>query len=147
MPQSSLCSWVAAGVIGLTGAIAAGSGYAQTLEVRPIKVGGHAVTVEVADTAEKRQQGLMQRTHLPDTQGMLFVFDQPRKACFWMRDTPLPLSVAFVDERGRILEIQDMEPLSETVHCASAKVERALEMNQGWFERHAIKAGDRIQGL
>jgi uncharacterized membrane protein (UPF0127 family) len=136
-----------AGIIGLTGAMAAGSDYAEALEVRPIKVGGHTVTVEVADTAQKRQQGLMQRTSLPDGHGMLFVFEAPKETCFWMHDTPLPLSIAFLDRQGHIVEIQDMEPLSDVLHCAPFEVQHALEMNQGWFKRHAIRVGDRVSGL
>jgi uncharacterized membrane protein (UPF0127 family) len=143
-PASVLMPW---GLSVILGAISASPDCVQAFERKSMRVGSHTVTVEVADTAMKREQGLMHRNHLPEMHGMLFVFDAPRKVCFWMRDTPLPLSIAFLDARGRIVNTQDMEPLSEALHCAPSEVTQALEMNQGWFERHGVKAGDKVQEL
>ena len=92
-------------------------------------------------------QGLMHRREMPANQGMLFVFTHAERHCMWMRNTYLPLSVAFLDENGRILNIENMQPHSEINHCAAGPARFALEMNSGWFSSKGIKAGQRISGI
>ena len=103
--------WTAFALL-LAGAADAGADSPTTL-----RVGLHVFAVEVAATPRARQRGLMGRTHLAADRGMLFVFEQPGRHCFWMRDTPLPLSIAFIDAAGRIASLADMAPRSETPHC------------------------------
>ena len=86
----------------------------------------------------------MHRRALPADQGMLFVYPQHGHHCMWMRNTALPLSVAFLDESGAVINIADMAPRSDTLHCASAPARYALEMNRGWFRQRGIEAGTRI---
>ncbi len=113
----------------------------------PLTIGGQTIQVEVAATQQQRQQGLMGRTHLPADSGMLFVFDMPGRHCFWMRDTPLPLSIAFIDAAGRIAGFADMQPRTDTLHCPNTEVRYALEVSQGSFLRQGLRSGARIQGL
>lgn len=113
----------------------------------PLRIGAHAFEVEVAATPAQRTQGLMGRTHLAADRGMLFVFEQAGRHCFWMRDTPLPLSIAFVEDEGRIASVADMQPRSDRLHCAPVPVRYALEVRQGEFERRGIARGARVDGL
>ena len=103
--------------------------------------------VEIADSPLKRAAGLMYRDSLSEDEGMLFVFFSPEKLSFWMKDTKIPLSIAFIDADGVISEIADMQPNDLTPITSKAKVSYALETNQGWFKEHKIKAGDIIPGL
>ena len=113
-----------------------------------LRLGDVALRAEVADTALESQTGLMFRNSLPEDQGMIFVFDTPRQANFWMKNTRIPLSIAYIDSAGRILEIQSMKPFDETtVRSAFDNVVYALEVNEGWFDRHKIKPGTTITGL
>lgn len=112
-----------------------------------LTAGFHRIEAEVAFDQPNRMQGLMQRRSMPANQGMLFVFPQVARHCMWMRNTYLPLSVAFLDEQGRILNIENMLPETEDNHCASGAARFALEMNLGWFTAKGIKAGARIGGL
>ena len=112
-----------------------------------LNAGIHLIQAEVADTAVTRAQGLMKRKFMAQGAGMLFLFDELAAHCMWMRNTLIPLSVAFIDERGRIINIADMQPLDETSHCAAQPARYALEMNQGWFKKRGIAAGATIQGL
>lgn len=112
-----------------------------------LRVGPHVFAVEVAATPRARQRGLMGRTHVPADGGMLFVFEQPGRHCFWMRDTPLPLSIAFIDAAGRIAGLADMAARSETPHCPSRDIRYALEVRQGEFLRRGIKPPMRVDGL
>lgn len=112
-----------------------------------IRIGPHTVQVEIANTSVTRQRGLMGRTHLPDGHGMLFVFDVTDSHCFWMKDTPLPLSIAFITDQGRIATIADMQPYTEAAHCPSEAVRYALEVPQGWFSRMEINPGDLVAPL
>ncbi len=107
----------------------------------------YVIHAEVADTPATRELGLMRRKSMPMGAGMLFVFDESARHCMWMKNTLIPLSVAFIDERGRIANIADMQPLNETSHCAAQPARFALEMNQGWFKKRGIAAGRVIQGL
>ena len=103
------------------------------------------VQVEIADTDDERQTGLMGRTALAADAGMLFVFGQEQPLSFWMKNTLIPLSIAYIDDRGTIVDIQDMEPLDETSHPSAAPARYALEVNQGFFEEHGIRVGDRLK--
>jgi uncharacterized membrane protein (UPF0127 family) len=112
-----------------------------------LAAGFHRIEAEVAATNPARMQGLMHRRAMPDQRGMLFVFPQNAQHCMWMKNTFLPLSVAFLDEEGRITNIEDMQPQTETNHCAARPARYALEMNLGWFARRGLKAGDAIGGI
>lgn len=113
-------------------------------EVIELRAGMHRIRAEVARTEAQRERGLMFRQSLPLNTGMLFIFERPRTYCFWMRNTPLPLSIAFVGDDGTVVNIADMEPQSEDSHCANAPVRFALEMEQGWFAAKGIAAGSRL---
>jgi uncharacterized membrane protein (UPF0127 family) len=118
------------------------------LRIAELKISNVPITVEVADTPQASENGLMFRDSLPEDHGMLFIFDQPRKASFWMRNTKIPLSIAYADSDGKILEIKSMNPLDETVvPSRSDEVDYALEVNQGWFARHGIASGAKIDGI
>lgn len=112
-----------------------------------LNAGFHRIEAEVAADQADRMQGLMQRRSMAPQQGMLFVFPQAARHCMWMRNTLLPLSVAFLDEGGRILNIEDMQPQTEDNHCAAAPARFALEMNRGWFAARGLKPGARIGGV
>ena len=117
------------------------------LETIRLKTGNQVIQAEVAKTEAERQQGLMHRKSLPANHGMLFVFDRPARSCMWMKDTPIPLSVAFINHQGIILNIEEMKPLTTDPHCSIGWIRYALEMNAQWFERHGLKPGSRIDGL
>lgn len=125
----------------------AGAAGAQSLPVIELNAGIHRIEAEVAATNAARMRGLMQRTQLPPQRGMLFVFDLEARHCMWMKNTYLPLSVAFLDASGRILNIEEMQPQTEDNHCAVKPARYALEMNAGWFAQRGIKAGDVIGGI
>lgn len=110
----------------------------------PITVGSHTLLIDIADSPTERAAGLSNRDSLADDHGMLFIFDQVDHHVFWMKDTTIPLSVAFIDEGGRIVDIQDMQPLSLDYHRAAVPALCALEVNQGWFSRHRIGIGDTL---
>lgn len=112
-----------------------------------LTAGFYRIEAEVAADQGNRMQGLMNRRTMAANHGMLFVFPDVERHCMWMRNTYLPLSVAFLDERGRILNIEDMQPQTETSHCAAGPARFALEMNQGWFAAKGIRAGQTIGGL
>lgn len=109
--------------------------------------GMHRIEAEVAATPETRQIGLMMRGFMAPQRGMLFVFPAAEKHCMWMRNTLLPLSVAFLDERGAIINVEDMTPKSEINHCAARPARYALEMNLGWFRTRGFGQGLPISGL
>lgn len=108
--------------------------------------GMHNIVAEVASTPAQRQIGMMMRTQMAPHEGMLFVFEQPARQCFWMRDTLLPLSIAFIEDDGRIVNTAEMQPRSDEAHCSARPVRFALEMNRGWFDKRGIKPGDRLRG-
>ena len=112
-----------------------------------LSAGIHVIQAEVANTVPSRAQGLMFRKSLAANQGMLFVFAEVERHCMWMRNTYVPLSVAFIDEAGVILNIADMKPQTENSHCAAGPARYALEMNQGWFAAKGIKPGARLSGI
>ena len=117
------------------------------LPVVPLTAGMYAIQAEVAATPAAREQGLMYRKSMPANGGMLFVFEQKAGHCFWMRNTELPLSIAFLADDGTIVNIEDMAPRTENNHCPKAAIRYALEMNQGWFAQKGIRAGAKISGL
>ncbi len=131
-------------LLALAALLPAGGAIAETL---PLRVGPHAFHSEVAATPARRAQGLMGRTHLAADAAMLFVFDAPGRHCFWMRDTPLPLTIAFIDAAGRIVAFADMTPRSEVLHCPPTDIRYALEVRQGEFGRRGIRPGTTVDGL
>lgn len=120
---------------------------ADPLMTFPVRIKGHALRVELADTPETRRIGLMNRRQLGADSGMLFVFDAPTPQAMWMKNTLIPLSVAFVGADGRILNIEDMQPLTETAHPSAGPALYAIETNAGWFRTRGIRPGDRVEGL
>ena len=124
---------------------AIGQAHAQ-LRTEVLQARFFQITVEIADTPASRTQGLMGRPSLPNNHGMLFVFERPERQCFWMKNTPLPLTIAFVADDGRIVNFADMQPFSEQPHCSAAPVRFALEMEQGWFTRRGLLVGDILTG-
>lgn len=133
-----LAAWVTAGWMS-----AAGGQMSQA----SLGVGGQRIGVEVAASEADRQIGLMYRGSLPAERGMVFVFPSEMRICMWMKNTLIPLSVAFIDSEGRILNIEDMTPQSEDNHCAAKLARYALEMNRGWFGKHGVKVGDVVEGV
>lgn len=115
------------------------------LRVTTLEVGGHEVTVEVAERDAERQQGLMGRDSLPEDHGMLFVYSRPQTLSFWMRNTEIPLDIAYISQDGAIVDIQQMDPHTQEQHPSREPAMYALEMNQGWFEEHGVTVGDRVQ--
>jgi len=112
-----------------------------------LEIGYARAYAELAATPSSRRYGLMGRQHLPADHGMLFVFAEPAQLCFWMKNTPLPLTVAFIDAAGSIVNLADMQPHSLDPHCAIAPALYALEAEQGWFARYGITPGTRVRGL
>ncbi|MBT9496909.1 MAG: DUF192 domain-containing protein [Zoogloea sp.] len=112
-----------------------------------LSIGMYRIEAEVAATQDNRMVGLMQRRSMPANHGMLFVFTEQQRHCMWMRNTLLPLSVAFLDEQGRILNVEDMQPQTEDNHCAAKPARFALEMNLGWFKQKGLAAGTKINGV
>jgi len=119
----------------------------ERMALTKLSIGLHLVTAEVAATPEQRQQGLMFREKMGRNEGMIFLFGQPAGVCMWMKNTPLPLSVAFIDSAGTIVNIEDMEPHSTESHCAVREVPYALEMHKGWFKQRNIQPGAKVSGL
>ena len=117
------------------------------LPVIRLNAGIHVIQAEVANAFETRARGLMYRQSLGPNQGMLFVFTSLERHCMWMKNTPLPLSVAFIDEGGEVVSISEMAPHSENSHCAARPARFALEMSKGWFAGKGIRAGAKLQGL
>ncbi|MCL2139406.1 MAG: DUF192 domain-containing protein [Treponema sp.] len=105
------------------------------------------ITAEIARTEEERGKGLMFREYLPDGEGMLFIFERDQQLSFWMKNTLIPLSIAFISSDGRISEIKDMQPHNENSVLSSRKVRYALEVPQGWFQRMGIQTGDTVTGI
>ena len=109
-----------------------------------IGANGQRIRAEVADTPAAREQGLMFRTTLAADQGMLFVYPNDARHCMWMRNTYVPLSVAFVDAQGRVLNTDEMAPQTDAIHCAAGPARYVLEMPAGWFQQHGVGAGTRL---
>lgn len=145
MTLIKLC--LAAATLGLAalGPAAAQEG-PQRLPTIRLTAGFHLIEAEVAQTPQQRQIGLMHRPALPPNGGMLFAFEAPAQQCFWMKNTLLPLSIAFLADDGTIVNIEDMQPQSLASHCSKQPVRLALEMSQGWFAKRGIKAGAKLAG-
>lgn len=111
-----------------------------------LQAGMHLLQVQVASTGKQREVGLMWRKEMPIQEGMLFVFEQAAGQCFWMRNTLIPLTAAFIADDGTIVNMADMQPQSDTSHCSGQPVRFVLEMNQGWFAKRGIRAGQKIGG-
>ena len=120
---------------------------APSLPAMTLTAGIHRIRAEVADTPAHRARGLMMRERLGPNEGMLFVFERAEVHCFWMKNTPLPLSIAFIADDGTIVNIEKMQALSEDSHCPRRSVRFALEMEQGWFAAKGIEPGRQIGGL
>ena len=112
-----------------------------------LEIKGHQLTAEVAATETQRATGLMYRRMLPENRGMLFVFPHAAPQSFWMMNTYVPLSIAFLDETGAIVNIADMKPLTTNSHSSTKPAKYALEMNQGWFAKRGIRPGARVEGI
>jgi len=127
--------------------------HAQSAEPNPplphvfLQAGIHRIKAEVADSPAERSRGLMLRKSLQQNSGMLFVFEKTALHCFWMKNTLVPLTIAFLDDDGTIVTLADMQPHDESSHCPERPVRHALEMEQGWFKAKGLKAGDRIGGI
>ena len=111
-----------------------------------LSAGMHLIDAQVALTAEQRQIGLMFRKEMPHQEGMILVFEQPSQQCFWMKNTLLPLTAAFVADDGTIVNLADMKPQTTDPHCSAKPVRYVLEMNKGWFAQKGIKAGSKLGG-
>ena len=124
-----------------------GTARGDSLPTIELKIGSSRVVAEVAATIPTRTLGLMNRFSLQPDHGMLFVFDSAQPQAFWMKNTYIPLSIAFIAADGRILNIDDMAPRTENTHPSLGAAMYALEMKKGWFAERGIGAGDRVQGL
>ena len=132
----------------LSAALLTLSAHAQNrLPVTELTAGFHRIEAEVAVDQASQAKGLMHRRSMPANHGMLFVFPRTNHHCMWMRNTLLPLSVAFLDAQGKIINIEDMQPETEDNHCAASPARYALEMNIGWFSAKGIKPGFQIGGI
>ena len=145
------CSWLTlVRALLLTLAASAGCAMAQDapqqLPSVNLTAGMHRISAELARTPEQRAIGLMHRKSMPMHAGMLFVFDQPEPLCFWMKNTLIPLAIAFLQDDGTILNIEEMKPQTLDSHCSLRPARYALEMNAGWFAKRGLKPGDRIGG-
>ncbi len=139
-------------IMALLGLLSAVSAMAQEgpqprLPVVELTAGMYVIQAEVAQTMNEQSIGLMYRRTMGVNEGMLFIYDSPQIRCFWMRNTPLPLTIAFIADDGSIVNLKDMQPETEKSHCATKPVRYALEMNQGWFEKRGLKSGFKLRGI
>lgn len=125
---------------------AAAQGVPQDLPAITLTAGMHNIRAAVAQTDEQLTTGLMYRRQMAQHEGMLFVYDYPARRCFWMKNTILPLSIAFLADDGTVVNIEDMQPQTLDSHCSTQPVRYALEMHQGWFAKRGIKAGSKLGG-
>ncbi len=151
-PATGLAASAAAALMALAGTAVHAQSAAQAqnpqlnLQRTELSAGMHRIDAQVAQAPHERQIGLMHRRTMPQQEGMLFVFEQPGTQCFWMKNTPLALTAAFVADDGTIVNLADMQPLKEDSHCSTKPVRYVLEMNQGWFDKKGLKAGSRLHG-
>ncbi len=132
-------------------ALASTAGQAQQapqpkLETVDLTAGMHVVKAELAVTQAQQAVGMMMRTEMGANEGMLFVNNDSGMRCFWMRNTLLPLSIAFISDDGTIVNIAEMQPRSDESHCSTKPVRYALEMNKGWFSKRGLQSGTRLRG-
>lgn len=130
----------------LPGLTAAQEAPQLTLQRVKLNAGMYVIDAQLALTPQERQIGLMQRKDMPQNEGMLFVFEQAAEQCFWMKNTLLPLTAAFVADDGTIVNTVDMKPETTDSHCSAKPVRYVLEMNKGWFAKKGIKAGSKLSG-
>ncbi|MEO8003979.1 MAG: DUF192 domain-containing protein [Betaproteobacteria bacterium] len=138
---ASLCGLVACAVF------TAATSFADPLFTFPLRIKNHEVRAEIANSEQDRLHGLMFREKLAENGGMIFLYPHPEVTAMWMKNTRVPLSVAFIGTDGRILNIADMEPYSEQAHPSAGVAAYALEMNRGWFSKLGIRPGDVVEGL
>ena len=147
---SSRRSWVKGSLLALSLALAGWNGHAQQPQTDlprvQLRAGMHLIQAQVASTPAQRSTGLMWRRDMPANEGMLFVFERLGTQCFWMQNTLLPLTAAFVADDGTVVNLADMTPLSSESHCSAQPVRFVLEMHQGWFAKRGIQAGHRLAG-
>jgi uncharacterized membrane protein (UPF0127 family) len=145
-PRQFLAALACAFACGLATFASMAQDRAQSLPAIQLTAGFHLIRAEVAQRPGERAIGLMHRPSMPANDGMLFVFEAPERQCFWMKNTLLPLSIAFLGDDGRIVNIEEMKPQSLDSHCSEKPVRYALEMNAGWFAKKGLKPGGRITG-
>lgn len=121
--------------------------FADPLLTYPLEIRGHSLRVELANTEETRRRGLMFRRNLPANYGMIFIYVDEGPNAMWMKNTYVPLSVAFLDSSGKILNIEDMTPNTEQAHASRGNAKYAIEVNQGWFAQRRVRPGDKVLGL
>ena len=136
----AVCAWLSP--------LGAGAQEAPQLSLQRIKLyaGMYQIDTQLALTPEQRQTGLMYRKEMPQHEGMLFVFEQPGQQCFWMKNTLVPLTAAFVADDGTIVNMADMKPQTTDSHCSAQSVRYVLEMNKGWFAKKGIRTGAKLAG-
>ncbi len=144
-------TWLQHGVAALLGLLVTVSVMAQDssqprLPTIELTAGMYIIQAEVAQTAREQTIGLMHRQKMGVNEGMLFIYDSIQVRCFWMRNTLLPLTIAFIADDGSIVNIKDMQPKTENSHCSARPVRYALEMNQGWFDQRGLKPGFKLRG-
>ena len=147
MTKSVAALALAALIASMSASAQPADGKPQSLPITTIKVGPHPVAAEVAATPDQRTIGLMYRFSLPADHGMLFVFPEPQPLSFWMRNTYIPLSIAYIDVEGRILNVVEMAPRSDATHPSRGEALYALEMRKGWFADKGAGPGTRVTGL
>ena len=145
-PRSTPGACAALLLAAFAAAAAAQSGAQPRLPGVDITAGMHVIKAEVARTPEQQATGMMFRRAMPGNEGMLFVNDEPGVRCFWMKNTLVPITIAFIADDGTIVNLADMAPQSEQSHCSARPVRLALEMKQGWFAKRGIKAGFKLRG-
>jgi uncharacterized protein len=136
-----------AGITGMILFVLSAMAQAANLPVIRLSAGTGNLEVEVASNKAQRSLGLMNRASMLESRGMLFVYPAPAYFCMWMKNTKIPLSVAFIDAQGQVINIEDMAPQTETNHCTQRNATYALEANRGWFANHGVSAGSQIIGL
>lgn len=127
--------------------IALAAPLAQAAQTAQLSISEYKISVELALTPTEQAQGLMFRRQLDENNGMLFIYKHQHEVCMWMKNTVIPLEVAFIDQSGHIINLAQMQPLRKATHCSSKSVHYALEMNNNWFSSRNIKAGDKVLGL
>ncbi|RZL08630.1 MAG: DUF192 domain-containing protein [Rubrivivax sp.] len=114
--------------------------------ITTLSAGMYNIKAEVAQTPQEHQIGLMSRTSMGANEGMIFVFPRAVQQCFWMKNTLIPLSIAFLEDDGTVVNLDEMQANTESPHCSAKPVRYVLEMNKGWFNKHSVKPGDKIRG-
>ncbi|MEI8155916.1 MAG: DUF192 domain-containing protein [Burkholderiales bacterium] len=131
----------------LGGSVASAQEMPQTqLQRTTLSIGIHQIDTQLAITSEQREIGLMFRKEMPQHEGMFFIFENPSRLCFWMKNTLIPLTAAFITDDGTIVNLENMKPQTTESHCATKPVRYVLEMNQGWFSKKGVKPGAKISG-